>query len=205
MSGAPSVPLGLIGYFIENDALRIILFGTAAVCIVISGYLIWRHERLSVIDLTEKITPKLSISKNDETPVRFQYLNETTWRVSVENTSMAQTIDNVWVEISIDGGTANIIDWPQSISHHQIINIDPMKSAYFNILSLCLDTDNRARFGSIYTYAVHQGDEIELPSGQYVVTVESGGRNTLSSREVFDVWTGADVSLNVRHRKSHGP
>jgi hypothetical protein len=59
MSGGPSVPLAILALFVESDAAKIGLWITAAVCVVLSAYFVWRPERLKVIDLTEQIRPKL--------------------------------------------------------------------------------------------------------------------------------------------------
>lgn len=59
MSGGPSVPLAIWAFFVENNTAKIGLWITTAVCALLSAYFVWRPERKSVIDLTEKIRPKL--------------------------------------------------------------------------------------------------------------------------------------------------
>jgi|GEM_PF-4686793 len=54
MSGPASVPLAIAGYFVENNAARIVLSLTAIECFVFAAYWVWRGERKVRIEVEGK-------------------------------------------------------------------------------------------------------------------------------------------------------
>jgi hypothetical protein len=64
MSGAPSVPAAIIALYVSNPITEVLLWLTAAACVVLSSYLVWRVERLKVIELSGRLAPKLEASFN---------------------------------------------------------------------------------------------------------------------------------------------
>jgi hypothetical protein len=85
MSGGPSVPLAIGTQFVESDAAKIGLWITAAICVVLSAYSVWRPERLKVIDLTERVRPKLKCA--------FRRYDRGCVRPDTSLTTTLQTVD----------------------------------------------------------------------------------------------------------------
>jgi hypothetical protein len=66
MSGPLAVPLGIAAVFVESTLAKVLLGGTAVLCLVLAAYFTWRYEAQKVIELEGKIEPKLH-GKFDET------------------------------------------------------------------------------------------------------------------------------------------
>ena len=60
MSGSPSVPLAIGAFYLENTLTKIVLWVTAAGCIL-SAYSLWRPERTKVIELQKQLIPKVHL------------------------------------------------------------------------------------------------------------------------------------------------
>jgi hypothetical protein len=59
MSGGPSVPAAILAYYLDPLPAKIALWATAAFCVIMSAYLVWRRERLTVIELEARLIPKI--------------------------------------------------------------------------------------------------------------------------------------------------
>lgn len=57
MSGPLSVPLAIAGVLSSNDTVKATLFVISAACLVVGSYLIWKRERIKVI----QVSPRLDI------------------------------------------------------------------------------------------------------------------------------------------------
>lgn len=55
MSGGPSVPFAIWALFVQNETARVGLWLTAAGCIVLSAFFVWRAERKEVVDLRMRV------------------------------------------------------------------------------------------------------------------------------------------------------
>jgi hypothetical protein len=54
MSGGPSVPAAVLAFFVESDTAKSWLWATAAFCIILSSFFVWRTERRKVDELQEQ-------------------------------------------------------------------------------------------------------------------------------------------------------
>ena len=54
MTSIPSLPLAIATYFVEQNTAKVCLWVTAVVCLIISSYLVWRAERIKLLELTKK-------------------------------------------------------------------------------------------------------------------------------------------------------
>jgi hypothetical protein len=55
MSGGPSVPVALVGFYLENTIARIAFWIIAAGCLILSGYQLWKPERTKAIELQRQL------------------------------------------------------------------------------------------------------------------------------------------------------
>ena len=55
MSGGPSVPLAILGFYLESPVAKILLWVTAGGCLVLSAYFLWRPERAKVVKLQNRL------------------------------------------------------------------------------------------------------------------------------------------------------
>jgi len=68
MSGGPSVPAAILAYYLDPLPAKIALWATAAFCVIMSAYLVWRRERLTVIALEDKLTLKMKAAYDPSIP-----------------------------------------------------------------------------------------------------------------------------------------
>jgi hypothetical protein len=60
MSGGPSVPLAVLTLFVDSSSAKLGLWITAAACIVLSAYFVWRTEHQRFLDAQAKCVELLS-------------------------------------------------------------------------------------------------------------------------------------------------
>ncbi len=112
MSGALSVPLGIVAYFVPNSEAKIALGVTAAVCFFLAIYRVWSTERSKVVALEERIGVlegvhaelELFFDENDPRSVHDeQYWFESDlprswhWHIRVRNKSSTKSADELTV------------------------------------------------------------------------------------------------------------
>lgn len=62
MSGGPSVPAAIAALYVDPLWAKILLWITVATCLVFAAYFVWRSERRKVMEMTEKLRPKIKYS-----------------------------------------------------------------------------------------------------------------------------------------------
>jgi hypothetical protein len=86
MSGAPSVPFALLALFLSNGSLQAVFGVLSAACALAACFLAWREERRRVLDLEERLRPKLDLVV-DPTCQNCAYgdpfSGEFEWRISI--------------------------------------------------------------------------------------------------------------------------
>lgn len=68
MSGPLSVPTAIAALFVPNEIAKLLLGLTAIACLVFTGYWIWKTEREKVIELQERLSPKLQLTFDKSIP-----------------------------------------------------------------------------------------------------------------------------------------
>ena len=68
MSGAFSVPFAALTVFVKSTYARIIWGLMAVAALLFSAFLIWARERKTVIELREKISPKIQVNYDRNEP-----------------------------------------------------------------------------------------------------------------------------------------
>jgi hypothetical protein len=69
MSGGLSVPPAVSAFFVNNEAVRLILACIVAICFIVAAYYVWKKERVRAIEAEEKLSVFLAESeKNYATP-----------------------------------------------------------------------------------------------------------------------------------------
>src|SRR5260370_36304080 len=71
MSGALSVPLAVLAFFVNNEAARLILACTAAICFIVAAYYVWKKERVRAIEAEEKLSVYLADSEKNYANLRI--------------------------------------------------------------------------------------------------------------------------------------
>jgi len=61
MSGPLSVPAAIASTLASNNAAKLVLGMTALACFVFTAFWVWRTERLKVIELEQRLDPKLTL------------------------------------------------------------------------------------------------------------------------------------------------
>lgn len=85
MSGSLSVPAAMLALYVESPVAKLALWLTAAACIVLAAYLVWRTERLKVIQLEERLNGNLELLFEPKIP----------WVAKIENSNLVISPGNL--------------------------------------------------------------------------------------------------------------
>jgi hypothetical protein len=74
MSGSPSVPVAIFAFYLENQIAKLALWATAAGCLILSAYQLWKPERTKAVELQSQLA-KIS----EDRPLSFTGLALSRW------------------------------------------------------------------------------------------------------------------------------
>ena len=83
MSGPLSVPLAIVGVFLPNEIARIMLFATAALCLILGSFSVWRRERIQVLAGVPRLDIVYTASERRFNEVIREHLHWNTRHLSV--------------------------------------------------------------------------------------------------------------------------
>jgi hypothetical protein len=150
MSGGPSVPAAMSALYVDELWAKIALWITAFTCLVLSAYFVWRPERKKIIELHDKISPKITCSFSADI------------HGCIENTPEQL----VYPQPALANGTATVVLQTRAIARFQpaikwyrirVINTgrDILPQCYGRLLSIIKDGAEKPAFDG--------GEPVELP------------------------------------------
>jgi hypothetical protein len=120
MSGIPTIPAAGLGLYVQNATARYVFWVTAAFCLALSSYFVWREERLRVIALDkseqrEIVRAELSHLRNLGVGIRNDaspgLLTRDQWPAWIERTAWnAEAIAAIRKVSNADAGWFEIAD-----------------------------------------------------------------------------------------------
>ncbi len=110
MSAGPSVPAAALALYISNPWAQVALWATAALCLVLTAYRMWRREREKVIELTDRTAPKFNVSFNQEWGGMVEAKDKATvfHSMSAQGTAITRDIETrtryfrIWVDATTE-------------------------------------------------------------------------------------------------------
>jgi hypothetical protein len=146
MSAGPSVPAAILALYVDNKWAQGALWLTAALCVVLTAYRMWRREHDKVVALTEQINARPLEIVLRHSP-SFQHLimtyNKTTgdglngnyWRLAVHNNTPDKMIRNVSLCVTQCSANPTIHRPFQLYPEEQTADIPPQGYSFFRFLS----------------------------------------------------------------------
>jgi hypothetical protein len=225
MSGGASVPFAVLAAYLDNASAKTLFVLAAATCSGFAAYRVWKPEREKVIELEERLAPKLSLSfeqrppwisriedSNIPTPENSQNTAPSIWfSVRVVNHRPGVTVKGcraalTAIEVLRDGRWAPTrfssslpLRWAESLDGHQRIDLPHEEIRLANVLSVD-PTWNRIQVKWDQNWKVNE--RIFDEPGQYRLTiVASSVEGVSASIQLIVTWTGRWDDTTVRREE----
>jgi len=191
MSGPLTVPFTIAALFPQRTIQKA-LFGTLAICCAVSAsYLLWKRERVTVIRLRERITPKFEIIFDPNCPsCVWEPEPGVRWiRIGLRNMGI-ESIDAVVVSLAeLRPNPAQVLQLPTALrvkddrsEDGQPIILHPSEDEHVHIDVVAQRWD---RDGMFQINFAPRGVPSHILPGSYVGTIVAQGRDVPPCRRQF--------------------